>query len=202
MNARRFIPETFDTAVAASPDPAASPQDDDTLEEARLSGFEQGFKAGWEDCEAAQQTAAQQGRAEILRHLQELSFGYHEAHGHLVSALRPVLSALTDRVLPAVARQTLGPRVLEAILPLAQARLDAPVRLRVHPDSRLMLEEFLLNAVCPPFETIEDSGLDPGAVIVAAEDAEVLVETEAVTDAIRDIVARHFEPRQEQRRHG
>jgi flagellar assembly protein FliH len=202
MTSRRFVLETFDHS-AVSPAAGASPEaDEEALEDARLSGFDQGFKAGWEDCETAQMDVAQATRAALHRHLQEMSFGYHEAHGHLLAALRPVFAALTERVLPQIARQTLAPRVLEAILPLGQAGLDAPLRLRVHPENRMALEEFLAGAVCPPFETIEDLTLQPGVVVLAANEAEVLIDADAITEAIRDIVARHFEPRQEQRRHG
>jgi flagellar biosynthesis/type III secretory pathway protein FliH len=200
---RRFVPEQFDSPTPVDLSAAGGgPASDDAMEEARLAGFDQGFKAGWEDCEAAQKGAAQDARADVLRHLQEMSFGYHEAHGHFLAALRPVFEALTERFLPDIARQTLGPRVLEALMPLAQARLDCPVRLNVHPDSRLMLEEFLAGAVCPPFETVEDPALAPGVVILAAGEAEVLVDADSVVEALREIVAQHFEPRQEQRRHG
>ncbi len=201
--ARRFVPETFEPAGTQWLAPGnGSGASDEAIEEARLAGFDQGFKAGWDDCEAAQKDSALTARAEVLRHLQEMSFGYHEAHGHLLSALRPVFAALTDLILPEIARRTLGPRVLETLLPLAQARLDAPVRLHVHPDSRLTLEEFLAGATCPPFETVETEGLAPGAVILAAGETEVLVDTEGVASAISDIVASHFEPSQEKKGHG
>lgn len=203
MTSRRLQLEEFETfTLANNVEGAPQALPDDALEEARLAGFDQGFKAGWEDCETAQKEASATARAELMRHLQEMSFGYHEAHGHILAALRPVLTALTDRVLPAVARQTLGPRVLEALLPLAQARLDEPIRLHVHPDSRLPLEEFLLAAVDPPFETIEDSAISPGVVMLSAGSAEVEIDAESVLGSIREIVANHFEPRQEQRRHG
>lgn len=201
--ARRFVPDLFD--LPAGPAGFASaPVDvpEEALEEARLAAFDQGFKAGWEDCEEAAKEAAQAARGELLRHLQEMSFGYHEAHGHLLAALRPVFSAMVDRILPASARQTLGPQVVEALMPLAQARLESPVRLHVHPESRLALEEFLSAAVCPPFETVEDAGLAPGTVRLAAGETETLIDPGSVTEAIREIVARHLEPRQEKRRHG
>jgi flagellar assembly protein FliH len=200
---RRFVPDQFDLpagSAGASNAPVDMPEE--ALEEARLAAFDQGFKAGWEDCEEAAKEAAQAARGALLRHLQEMSFGYHEAHGHLLAALRPVFTAMVDRILPAAARQTLGPQVVEALMPLAQARLESPVRLYVHPESRLALEEFLSSAVCPPFETVEDAALPPGAVRLAAGETETLVDPDSVTEAIREIVARHLEPRQEKRRHG
>lgn len=202
MISRRFVPETFEAPASSEPPPSISVAEEDVLEDARLAGFEQGFKAGWEDCESAQKDAAQQTRSLLHQHLQEMSFGYHEAHGHILSALRPVLSALTDSVLPEIARQTLGPMVVEAILPLAQAGLEAPICLRVNPETRMLLEEYLAGAVCPPFKTVEDAALAPGAVILLSGAFEVLVDPVTMTDAIREIVARHFEPRQEKRRHG
>lgn len=200
---RRFVPDMFDLPIGtAEPKGDLVHAPEEALEEARLAAFDQGFKAGWEDCEEAAKEAAQAARAELLRHLQDMSFAYHEAHGHLLAALRPVFSAMVDRILPQAARQTLGPQVVEALMPLAQARLESPVRIYVHPESRLALEEFLSAAVCPPFETVEDATLPPGAVRLAAGETETLVDPDSVTEAIHGIVARHLEPRQEIRRHG
>jgi flagellar assembly protein FliH len=162
------------------------------LEEARLAAYEEGYKAGWDDAVAAAEADGQSQQREVARHLQELSFGYHEVRAHLRDGLVPLLEAICSRVVPELARAALGGLAREALMPMADAALDRPVRMLVHPDARRTLEAALYGLVAPPFEIVEEPSLSPGQVHLRAGVEERRIDVDAASEAIAGAVAEFF----------
>lgn len=164
----------------------------DALEEARLEAFDKGYRAGWDDAVAAQEDEAQRLRAEIGRNLQALSFTYHEARGHLLRGLGPLMTEICDRVLPEVAHAALGGIVRETLEPIAAEALDRPVTLVLHPDARPAVEAALAENATPPLELIEETALAPGQLHLRWDAGERRIDLDAAVAAIGAAVTAYF----------
>lgn len=167
-------------------------------EEQRLAAYEEGYGAGWEDATTAQSDARAEREAEAARHLQVLSFGYHEARLHVLKSLEPLLQEMTAQLLPMMARAALVPIVLDTLMPLADRMADSPVTLRIAPDVRDLMDR-LLPATTQgiPMRILEDPALTSGQVLIAAAEAggaaEAQIDLDAATAAIARAVADFFD---------
>lgn len=152
------------------PAPATPPQSavDSAAAEARLSAYDDGYAAGWEDAIAARDDDAARLRDAVGQNLQTIGFAYHEARAHVLQSLRPLLESMTATLLPALARQSLPPLVADALTALATEAADQPVTLRLHPTARPMVESFLTPAPSLPLMVVEDASLSPGQAILGA----------------------------------
>jgi flagellar biosynthesis/type III secretory pathway protein FliH len=177
---------------------AETPGGADPDEELRLAAYEEGYGAGWEDATTAQSDARAEREAEAARHLQVLSFGYHEARQHVLMSLEPLLQEMTAQLLPAMARAALVPVVVDTLMPLADRMADAPVMLRIAPEVRDLVDRLLpATKQGIPLRIVEDPALTGGQVMVtapgAAGPAEVRIDLDAATAAIAQAVADFFD---------
>lgn len=182
-----------DFSEAAEP-VAATEAETEAREELRLSAYEEGYGAGWEDATTAQSDARAEREAEVARHLQLMAFGYQEARHHVLQALAPLLEEMAAKVLPRMARDCLIPIVAETLMPLAERMADRPVTLRAAPDSREALERLLPGmAEGLPFVIMEDATLGGGVVLIDTGKAEARVDLESATAAIQRAITDFFE---------
>jgi flagellar biosynthesis/type III secretory pathway protein FliH len=179
-------PDGNDTAL-----PEAA--EDTQTEDAKLAAYEQGYGAGWEDASTAIADDDARIRAELANHLQTLSFTYHEARIHVLTALEPLLIEFAQKLLPEVAQGALGPLILETMMPLAETLAEAPISLKVHPQSRAMIEAFLSSAKAPPFTMQDDISLAQGEVHLRLGEAETQIDLESTIHAIRSALNDFFE---------
>lgn len=171
-------------------------------EEARLEAFEAGYKAGWEDAVAAEAEAQGRLRADLARNLQALSFTYHEARGHVLRALEPLLRAMAAQVLPLLAREALAPIVVETLRPLAEARAAEPFTIVVAPAARAAVESALALEPGLLFRIVEEPTLGEGQVYLRFDMSEIRVDLDAACAAIAAAVDEFFHPTEEALRHG
>jgi flagellar biosynthesis/type III secretory pathway protein FliH len=179
----------LDAQSAALPEPV----EDTQTEEAKLAAYEQGYGAGWEDASAAIADDDTRLRAELANHLQSLSFTYHEARIHILSALEPLLVEMAQKLLPEIAQASIAPLVLETMMTLAETLADAPVTVLVHPQSKAMIEAFLTEANAPPFSLKEEPALSAGEVHLRLGDTETQVDLDTVMQTIRAALSDFFE---------
>lgn len=163
------------------------------LEETKLASYDSGYSAGWEDAIAAQSSDQGQVKADLARNLQSLGFSYHEARSHVLKSLRPLLTEIIGRLLPAISRETLAPVVLESLMPLAEANAEAPVELRLHPSTRDAVEALLDGSVSFPLNITEEISLGESQVYLKIGASEVQVDLERVIDEIKAAVAAFFD---------
>ena len=74
--------------------------DEETLEEHRLTAFERGYTAGWEDAEAARAREQSKAIDGLKDTLADVSFSYHEALSEMNRSLQPLFHSLVDKLLP------------------------------------------------------------------------------------------------------
>ncbi|MBK5928548.1 flagellar biosynthesis protein [Rhodobaculum claviforme] len=182
--------EVFDPAGAA---PAAPPVNDDALEEARLAGYETGYKAGWDDASTAAEAEGDADRREASRNLQAIAFTFHEARVHLLQELAPLLDTVCSRVLPELARDSLGPVVREALMPLISDTLDGAVTLRIHPTAHATVAAALEGDAAWPVEITEDATLAPNQVHIAGAGEERMIDLDGAITRIQTAVRTFFD---------
>lgn len=132
-----------------------------SLEEVRLEAFENGYKAGWDDAAKAQEDDLRRISADFAGNLRDLSFTYHEACSGMMAALRPVLTGMVETVLPKLAYDTLGARVVEQLEQIARSGMSQPVEIVTAPSNLEALETLLagheeLPAVLRPEPSLGD----------------------------------------------
>lgn len=193
--------EVFDTATAedGSEQPLVQAS---ALDEAKVSSFEQGYSAGWDDAVAAQQGDQSRIRADLARNLQSLSFTFQDARSHILQAIRPLILEMTNRLLPEVAHEALAPTVLEALMPLADDLADAPLTLVLNPSVRDQVAGLLEQATGLPMQIEEEPSLPDGQVYIRFGTAETRVDLTQVTADITAAVRGFFNLTTEESPHG
>ena len=163
------------------------------LEEARLEAFESGYRAGWDDAATANETEDAASREAVSRTLQELAFTYHEARNHILRALSPLLSEITARILPEVARASLPHLVAEALGPYAEIVSEAPIKVSIHPNQRALVEGLMGRNPGLPLQLIEDAGLSLNRVVLSLGTSETRVDLDSALITIRTAIDDFFE---------
>ncbi len=163
------------------------------LEDEKLAAYDTGYKAGWEDANAAQTDDQSRMRADLARNLQTLGFTYHEARSHILKAIEPLMVRIVGQLLPEIARETLAPFVLETLMPLAEGLGDAPVTLVLNPASRLAVEALLEHATGLPVTIEEEPTLGEGQVYIKLGSVETQVDLDKATAEIAAAVRGFFD---------
>jgi flagellar biosynthesis/type III secretory pathway protein FliH len=192
--------EIFDTAPTADGDlPLVEVS---AVEEAKIASYEQGYSAGWEDASAAQQGDQSRIRADLARSLQSLSFTFQDARSHVLQAIRPLILEMTNRLLPQIARDALGPMVLDALMPLAEELADAPLTLVLNPAVRDRVEGLVAEATGLPMVIEDELSLSEGQVYIRLGPKEQKVDLDRVTSEITAAVRGFFNLSEKDQSHG
>ena len=173
-------------------EPNASDPDLDQEEE-KLQSFEDGYKSGWDDAIAAQKQSTTAISAGLEQSLQEASFSYHEARSALVSELRQFFEPLLDSFLPALAKETLAPRLLEQIAELSSELVDRKIEIAVSPARMVAVQELCSDKLQSPFEIQPDEALLEDQVFLRVGDQEREIELQAWLTNINRCVQAFFE---------
>ena len=159
------------------------------FETQRMASYEQGYQAGYDD--AAQSANDDQTRisAELSLNLQDLGFTFNEARSHVINSLEPLLLALVEKLLPELVAQSMGQRILEEIVPLAELAADAPIQVIVAPACRAAIEPILNSAKSFPFELIDEPSLGPGQAFLRSGGLEKDIDMQSVISAITEAMS-------------
>lgn len=151
--------------------------------------FEKGYQAGWDD--ASRTAGEEQTRisAEFSHNLQDLGFTFHEARSHVIRSLKPLMTGLVEKLLPEIIAKTIGQRVLQEIMPLAESATDTPIQVVISPESRPALEKLLVGATTHPLEVAEEPSLGPGQVYLRSGSFEKHIDMEAAISKITEAVS-------------
>lgn len=132
------------------------------LDAAKAEAYEAGFAAGWDDALRTESDSQAKVGAEFARHLQEMSFTFHEARAHVIESLQPLLHEVLQTVLPNLVQETLGQRILDVLDPLIQDAADQPITIAVAQGCREFVEPYLDSAAGAILEVVEEPTLTSG----------------------------------------
>lgn len=163
------------------------------LEEARLASYDSGYAAGWEDATAAQSGDQSRIKAELARNLQALSFTYQEARSHVLRALEPLLTETMGKLLPQIAKVSLGSIVLDALMPMAETMADTPMAMVLNPASRPAVEALIAEATGLPIVIEEEATLGEGQVYLRLGGSETCVDLDRATSEIMTALRGFFD---------
>lgn len=162
---------------------------DVSLEEKKLASYEAGYQAGWDDSARANSDAGKQVSADFAQNIRELSMTQQEAYSALLADLKPLLTQIVEAVLPAMAREALGPRIIELIegemasgsareLTLFAASEDCaflqPLVDQLDQDTDVVLQEdgtLMAGQVRLSFGDAQEQELDTASLILGIQDA-------------------------------
>jgi flagellar assembly protein FliH len=161
---------------------------EDEWEEQRLSGYEEGYSAGWEDALSAQsQTQARLCEA-LSQKLCDLSFTYHEALTQMLAALEPIFQAIFETVLPRAWSAGQAARLAELATAMAKEQAEGPLVLKVPKGTADAIRPAFEREYGAPFELREDPGLAPDQACIRLGDVEQFVDGEALLRALAEAV--------------
>lgn len=166
------------------------------LEEQRLEAFENGYKAGWEDAVKAAGDEAGRISTDFAGNLQDMSFTLQEAQSSLLGALRPLLSGMVNSVLPRLARQTLGLRVLETLQDMASDAAEGPIEIVTAPQNLAALQGIAEEQRIENVQFKTEPSLGEGQVHVRAAGREQEIDLDAVLAQIDAAMTGFFEDTQ------
>jgi len=188
--ARLLQLESFD--MSQSDSALGNPPGGD-LEDLRLTAYEQGFSAGWDDAIAAQSTEVARLRADLGRNLAAMTLNHHDARRHVLTAIEPLLQDMVAKVLPMAARQSLGPMILEGLTPAAAELSAAPVLVRVAPDNLAVVSQLLAGGCDLPLKVVGDDTLGPGQAYLKVAETEMTIDLDRVIAAMATAVGAFFQ---------
>ena len=160
----------------------AQGKESDTI---RVTFYEQGYKAGWDDAVVASQQDQANISAELAHNLQDLGFTFHEARSHIIHSIEPLLQALVEKLLPELFAQTLAQRILDEIVSLVDQAADTPIQVVIAPCNLPILEPVLANATCP-LELIEEPSLSAGQVYLRSGQIEKQIDLDSAISSISE----------------
>jgi len=172
-----------------APDAGGNPGNGGDNDSQRLASYERGYQAGYDDAAVAATEDQTRISAEFSLNLQDLGFTFHEARSHVIRSLEPLLLALVEKLLPDLVAQTMGQRILEEIIPLAETAADTPIQVVVAPSCLAAIEPLLKSATTCPLELVEEPSLGPGQVFLRSGKFEKQIDMQSVLGAITDAMS-------------
>lgn len=173
----------------------------DQIEELRLTAYERGYVAGYDDAAQQAETESEARRARTAAAIEALNFGYHEARAQLLAGLEPLLAAMAGLMLPEIARAAVVPLVIEQLMPLAMASADKPLVLRVPPGTRADFAAAFQGLVLPPLTLLESPDLAEGQAEITRGAEETRIDLAAARARIQAALAAfHHHSAEEARR--
>lgn len=163
------------------------------FEEAKLTAYDQGYRAGWDDAVQAQHSDQTQISAELARNLKSLSFTFADARQHVLDAMEPVLQDIVTRLLPAIARESLAPTILHSLRPLAERASDSPVEIVIHPSARMAVDAVLAQSNGPPAVVVEEPSLGEGQAFLRLGQSETRIDLDSAIAEISTALTNFFQ---------
>lgn len=191
MALSRILPE-FGTRAAQGASVSLS---EVSLEEQKLASYEAGYQAGWDDSTKANSDAGNQVSADFAQNIRDLSMTYHEAYAALMKDVRPFLLQVVEAVLPAMARDTLAPRILELVEAEMAGAPRSAVVLHAAPDDSAFLQPLVGHFDDGLDLTLRlDETLASGQVRLSFDEGQELeLDTTALLDGIQAALHGFFE---------
>ena len=175
-----FLEDFGTQSVTASPN-----YSEELLESERLEAFDKGYRAGWDDAIKAKADDTAQMSSDFAQSLQDLSFTYHEVHAQVFANLRPLFDEILQKILPDIARDTLGNHIADHLSQVARDLGTVEVMIAVAPGAGEQVTHMANDAqVSLPMQVVETSDLRDGQAELRFAGREVSLDMADVTKQI------------------
>lgn len=182
--------------------PAPSEVNVEAFEDEKLQSFEDGYQAGWDDAVKAQSDDKARVSAQLDQSLQEMSFTYHEALTKLTSTMKPMMEQIIEKLLPEMARETLGAHIVEQVTDLLRNNSGHPIEIVVSPNEEAVIEALLSTELSAPFALATEPALGPGQAFVRIGQREREIDIASVVTGISEAVSAFFHHSHQEQNHG
>lgn len=200
------MPKPFKLEVFVSSSNEFGPQNDlvnsADLEEARLAAYEQGYSAGWDDSLASYAADKDRVSTEFAKNLNELSFTYHEVRSTVLKSLEPIFRDMVTKILPTIARESLGYLIADEVSEMARTHSDVPVEIVVAPPNKDLVQKLSEQIDCLPLKICEESSLGDGQAFIRIGQVEKQVDLDGVLQGFSSALDGFFEQSGEEQAHG
>ena len=169
---------------------------DVTLEEERLDSYETGYKAGWDDAVKAQEGDSRRISGDFAQNLEDLEFTVTEATQGILRDLRPLLEEMVHKVLPKLARDSLGMRVTELLATAAADGMDPVIEITTSPANLASLEALADASGNPRVTLRSEDTLGEGQVQMRLGAEEREIDLDALLGEIERAVSEFFDAQQ------
>ncbi|MEX0282952.1 MAG: ABC transporter ATP-binding protein [Arenibacterium sp.] len=176
--------------------------DEEALEDFRLSAFEQGYSAGWEDCTSAQENERLRLSTSLTNSLEDLSFTYQEAINSLLLSIQPIFQQLIEKTLPEAMAQTKGHLILEQIMAMAKSATGEPIQIAVPTGTSSAVGKVLPEPKGLNLTVIEDASLSADQADIRIGQTSVEIDGERLIAAFSEAIEAFFYQVQEEMNHG
>ncbi len=169
---------------------------EETLEDRRLSAFEGGYKAGWDDATIALATEQRNLALQVQQHLLDISFTYHEARSQILKNIDPFISELLNKFIPTIAQDSIALQIRTELLTLVKSHLDGKVMIVASQEAHTYLEETLRNESLPHFLLESDPNLASSQVYLRVGSSEKCFDADALIQDAKIKISDFFREQQ------
>lgn len=155
------------------------------LEDIRLSAFETGYGAGWDDALKSQTGRSTEISESLVQAINEMSFSFHEARQQMTRDLAPVFDELFNAVFPEMLRATLGLQIREHVIKYATSGDSMPARICVHPNQVDPLNAAVSGTLQNAAKIIGDPNLDEAEAYLSLGTREIHINCPDLLTQIR-----------------
>ena len=148
-----------------------------TVEDAAsLDLYEQGYKAGWDDCVAAYAASSEKATAGLKLHLSTLFFTFDAARLAVLQEISSVLTKVIEQILPMLLKQSFLPFVIERLDAMMEASAPAGLVISVNPSLLDRMEAALGQAFQSKITLVGDISLNPERALLKIGNSEIEVD--------------------------
>ncbi len=176
----------------------------DRLATIRADTLKAGYQRGYEQAQAEFSQAQAQTARMLAESLQEVTFTHVAARRSVLDSLEPLIAAMVDKILPAIADNALGAIVTEQVAALAALVTDGPIRVFCAPENQGVLQDMLAALDDLPFAATvaPDRDCGPRQVRLAAPDGARDIDLDRVIDEIRSAAGSFYQLAAQERENG
>ncbi|MCC5962568.1 MAG: hypothetical protein JJU09_05520 [Rhodobacteraceae bacterium] len=169
----------------------------------RETAYEEGYAAGWQDALENMRNDDALRRIAAEEALQQIEFGYAEAHQALSQAFLRLTEAILAKVLPQAVAMALPERVLVELQALAEGHTQTPVEIACAPAVLAVLEPLTRARSDLPLSFVAEPSFSAAQVALRMGVQERAVDFDALLDALRTVLAQHSpNPETQEKAHG
>lgn len=161
---------------------------EDALEDHRLTAFESGYTAGWEDALIAHQKDLTKVSKALSSGLEDAEYTYAEAVNDIVAGLNEFFETLIGKLLPTICNESIGIRVKDLLLEATHLEGESSISVSASPADVAAIQAALSAASGEKVNVSEDTLLNDGEVQFRLDSQEYEIDTFGLVEEIRKVL--------------